>query len=164
MNCIVRPITEADIPEFHRVLDVVAREKKYLSFVEAPPLDSAAAFVRTNVKEDYPQFVAEADGKLVGWCDIIPAKAHTVHSHSGVLGIGIVPEFRGKGLGRKLMTATIDKARARGLTRIELSARADNKNAIELYKKLGFVIEGTKRNAVIVDGAYGDLILMSLLF
>lgn len=164
MTCIIRPIAENDIEGFHQALDVVAREKKYLAFLEAPAKESTAAFIRSNIEHDHPQFVAEADGKVVGWCDVMPARANTTHSHCGTLGIGILPAFRGQGLGRRLMTAAIDKARAKGLTRIELTVRTDNLNAIALYKKLGFEMEGTKKNAVRVDGAYEDLYFMGLVF
>ncbi|MEZ0225946.1 MAG: N-acetyltransferase family protein [Alphaproteobacteria bacterium] len=164
MECTVRPIAEEHIAGFHAALDYVAREKKYLAFLEAPPLEKTAAFIRNNIKEDHPQFVAVADGKVVGWCDVIPAKDRPIHAHTGVLGIGILPAHRGKGVGRALMTATIEKARAQGLTRIELTVREKNANAVALYKKLGFDTEGLKKNAVRIDGVYENIILMALLF
>lgn len=163
MTWIVRPIEEQDISGFHEALDIVSRERKYLAFLEAPPFESTASFIRNNISEDHPQFVAVANGVIVGWCDVLPARPNTTHSHSGVLGIGIIPEFRGKGLGRELMKQTIAKAHAKGLTRIELTVREDNLNAVALYKKLGFVVEGTKRNGVRVDGVYENLLLMGLL-
>lgn len=160
----IRPIAEDHIAGFHAALDDVAREKKYLAFLEAPPLDKTAAFIRNNIKEDHPQFVALAEGKVVGWCDVIPAKDRPIHAHTGVLGIGILPAHRGKGVGRALMTATIDKARAKGLTRIELTVREKNLNAIALYKRIGFETEGLKKNAVRIDGVYENIYLMALLF
>lgn len=163
MTCDIRPIAEEHIAGFHAALDYVAREKKYLAFLEAPPLDKATAFIRNNIAEDHPQFVALAGGRVVGWCDVIPAKDRPIHAHTGVLGIGILPEHRGKGVGRALMTATIAKARAKGLTRIELTVREKNTNAIALYKKLGFESEGLKKNAVRIDGVYENIVLMALL-
>ncbi|TAL38534.1 MAG: GNAT family N-acetyltransferase [Alphaproteobacteria bacterium] len=160
----IRPIAEDHIAGFHAALDYVAREKKYLAFLEAPPLDKTSAFIRNNIREDYPQFVALAGGKVVGWCDVIPAKDRPIHAHTGVLGIGILPEFRGKGMGRALMTATIAKARTKGLTRIELTVRENNVNAIALYKKIGFETEGIKKNAVRIDGVYENICVMGLLF
>lgn len=164
MSYDVRPIAEEHIAGFHAALDYVAREKKYLAFLEAPPLDKATAFIRNNIVEDHPQFVALAEGKVVGWCDVIPMKDRPIHAHTGVLGIGILPEHRGKGVGHTLMTATIAKARAKGLTRIELTVREKNTNAITLYKKLGFETEGLKKNAVRIDGVYENICLMGLLF
>jgi len=45
-----------------------------------------------------------------------------------------------------------------------LAVRGRNINAIELYKKVGFVIEGVQRDAVQVDGVYENLILMAVRF
>ena len=74
-----------------------------------------------------------------------------------------MPEFRGKGIGRQLMRRTIDAAFAFGLTRIELTVREGNSNAIALYKSLGFEIEGLHRNAVCIEGRYENLYSMALL-
>jgi ribosomal protein S18 acetylase RimI-like enzyme len=65
--------------------------------------------------------------------------------HSGVLGMGLLPEYRGRGLGRRLMERALEASRVFGLSRIELSVREDNARAAALYAKLGFAVEGRKR-------------------
>jgi ribosomal protein S18 acetylase RimI-like enzyme len=100
---------------------------------------------------------------VVGWCDIIPSE-RDVYRHVGVLGIGLLPEFRGRGIGAKLMQKSIDKAKAKGLTRIELTVYERNKNAIALYQKMGFEIEGLKKNGIRIDGVYDNVYMMALLF
>jgi ribosomal protein S18 acetylase RimI-like enzyme len=157
------PITQDHIESFHRSLDFVARERRYLAFLEAPPFESTRAFVLNNIKQGYPQLIAMSAGEVVGWCDIIPNQ-RPIHAHVGVLGMGLLPEFRGQGLGDRLIRQTLAAARAFGLTRIELSVRENNAGAIALYKKVGFEIEGLERNATKVDGAYENLILMGVLF
>jgi ribosomal protein S18 acetylase RimI-like enzyme len=157
------PIAEGHVESFHAALDVVAKERKYLAYLEAPPLEKVRAFVLDNIANDVPQFVVVAEGKVVGWCDILPVSDRPVHAHAGVLAIGIVPEFRGRGVGGALMQKTIAKAKAKGLTRIELIVREENANAVALYKKLGFEIEGLKRNANRVDGVYENAYVMGLL-
>ena len=69
-----------------------------------------------------------------------------------MLGVALLPEFRGQGVGERLMRQTLEAARAFGLHRVELTVREDNKNAIALYKKIGFEIEGLMRDAMKVDG------------
>ena len=71
--------------------------------------------------------------------------------------------FRGRGIGRRLMQQTIDAAFAFGLTRVELTVREGNANAIALYKSLGFETEGLHRNAVCIEGQYENLYSMALL-
>ena len=157
------PIAEEHIPGFRAAVDVVARERKYLAFLEAPPLGDVTRFVLHNIECGYPQFVVLSADTVVGWCDVLPNRTRVIYSHCGTLGIGLLPEFRGKGIGRQLMQRTIDAAFAFGLTRVELSVREDNVNAIALYKSLGFEIEGLHRSAVCIEGQYENLYSMALL-
>lgn len=155
------PIAEEHIEGFRLALDSVARERRYLSFLEAPSLDESRAFVRRNIKKGYPQCVALIESKVVGWCDVLPIDRPTM-AHGGVLGVGVLVEHRGKGIGTALVRAAIDFAKAAGLTRIELTVREHNERAIILYERLGFVREGLKRKAVRIDGDYEDLVCMGL--
>jgi ribosomal protein S18 acetylase RimI-like enzyme len=78
--------------------------------------------------------------------------------------MGLLPQFRGRGIGKRLIAQALDAARAFGLQRVELTVRENNVNAIALYKKVGFEVEGVQREAILVDGTYENLILMGLLF
>jgi ribosomal protein S18 acetylase RimI-like enzyme len=157
------PITQDHIESFHRSLDFVARERRYLAFLEAPPFESTRAFVLNSISHDYPQLVAVSAGQVVGWCDVVP-NPRPIYAHVGVLGIALLPEFRRQGIGERLIRQTLDAARAFGLNRVELSVRENNACAIALYKRVGFEIEGLQRNATRVDGAYENVVLMAILF
>jgi RimJ/RimL family protein N-acetyltransferase len=157
------PISQGHIESFHRALDFVARERRYLAFLEAPPPESTRAFVLNNIAQGYPQWVVLSGGEVVGWCDIVP-RSRPVHAHVGVLGAALLPEFRGQGLGGRLIRQTLDAARAFGLHRVELTVREDNTSAIALYRKIGFETEGRMRDAIKVDDACQNVVLMALLF
>ena len=156
------PIAAHHVEGFHAALDSVAREHLYLAFLEAPPLETTRAFVLTNIREQHPQFVAEVNDVVAGWCDVIRSD-RPVFRHCGFLGIGLVAQYRGLGIGRALMTAAIEAAFARGMTRIELTVRADNARAISLYKHLGFLTEGHLRQHMLVDGAFHESLVMALI-
>ena len=163
MNLEIVPVAEQHIAGFHAAVDSVAREKLYLAMLQAPPLEEAAEFVRNNIRKGNPQFVALVGDRVVGWCDVFPEKRETM-AHGGVLGMGIVEGYRGRGIGAALIRATLERAKAVGLTRVELTVREDNLRAKALYEKAGFAVEGVKRKAALFEGKYFDLILMSLLF
>lgn len=158
----VVPVSEHLAAGYRQCLDAVARERRYLAQVEALPLERIQAFVRDSVAADAVQFMAVHDSQVVGWADVFPNWAHAV-SHCGSLGMGVLPAYRGQGIGRRLLAACIAKARAQGITRIELEVRADNERAIALYKAMGFEHEAVKRRAMRFDGVYFDALLMSLL-
>lgn len=156
------PITENHIDGFWAAVDSVARERKYLAFLEGPPIEMTRTFVIENIKHNYPHFIAITDHKIIGWCDITSLN-RPVFAHSGQLGIGVISPYRGHGIGESLMRVALDKAKQLGLTRVELTVREHNHPAIALYIKLGFVVEGVKRNAVKIEDAYENLIMMGML-
>ena len=157
------PIAPEHIESFHRALDTVAREKKYLSMLEATPLPETREFILGMIRKANPQFVALADGEVVGWCDI-SRHFFPSHAHRGNLGMGIIPEYRGRGLGRRLIETTLKRARETGFSRVELDVHTDNARAIALYEKVGFVKEGVVRDAACIDGRYLDAISMAVIY
>ena len=158
----IRQIEERDIASFRGALDAVCRERKFLAAFEAPPIESVREFVTSNIKAGHPQFVAEVDGELVGWCDAIPGTETAGTAHVGSLGMGVLKEYRNKKIGHQLLEATIAKARAVGLEKIELCVYCSNESAIALYRNFGFEEEGKKTRGRLVDGVYDDVLLMAL--
>jgi RimJ/RimL family protein N-acetyltransferase len=163
LSILVESIREDHIESFREALDTVSRERKYLTFLEAPPLESVRPFVRDMIDNGHPQVVAVVAGQVVGWCDIRRHPQPT-HAHCGTLGMGIIPGYRDKGLGTRLIRAAVGQARERGFHRVELHVHADNLRAIALYEKVGFVREGVARDAVRIDGRYINSIGMAVIF
>jgi len=141
MSTKIVPLAESHFEALRAALDVVAREKRYLAFVQAPAPEQAYAFYRNILANDLCQYVALIDGVVVGWCDILPTHGET-RAHVGILGIGLVPSARHRGIGRTLMQTAIAKAWDKGLSRIELTVRVDNVNAKGIYELMGFKTEG----------------------
>ncbi|MBH9551927.1 GNAT family N-acetyltransferase [Inhella gelatinilytica] len=162
MPLTLHPITPADIPSFHACLDAVAREQRFLALLEAPPLEHMQGFVSDNIARGIPHVVVRDGDQVVGWCDLIPGWHHTLR-HCASLGMGLLPTYRGRGLGEALFKACLARAADAGITRIELEARADNEAALRLYRRLGFQVEGTKPRGMRVEGIYYDTIAMGLL-
>ncbi len=162
MSVVISPIALSNAASFRSCLDAVARERRYLAQVEALPLERIESFVRESVANDAVQFVALDGDRVVGWADIFPEWPYAI-AHCGSLGMGVLPDYRHRGLGEALLRACIVKAKVKGITRIELAARADNVPAVRLYEKLGFIHEAVKRNGMRFDGVYFDTLQMSLL-
>lgn len=107
--------------------------------------------------------VAEADGRIIAQLTLEGGKRRNVR-HSVVLGITVAKEWRGRGIGRRLIESAISWARDTGIvSRIELHVFARNEPAIHLYESCGFELEGRRRNAVIRDGESIDDLVMSIL-
>ncbi len=106
--------------------------------------------------------VAELDGAIVGTAGLHPVSPHVRRRHALMLGISVLPEAQGRGVGSALMAALCDYAdNWAGALRLELGVYTDNDRAIGLYKKFGFEIEGTLRGYAMRDGQYADTLSMA---
>ena len=84
-----------------------------------------------------PGYVWVEDGRVVGY-------AMVRRFQPGLEGwlianVAVAPEFRGRGIGRALVAACLEYARAHGARWAALQVRADNIPALRLYRSLGFV-------------------------
>ncbi|MDA3809259.1 MAG: N-acetyltransferase [Spirochaetaceae bacterium] len=97
---------------------------------------------------------------MVGWCDVLP-NSTVGFKHVGVLGMGLIREFRKKGIGSQLLKRTINHAKVyNGIEKVELEVFKSNINAISLYERSGFVFEGERVKSRKMDGVYDNLVLM----
>jgi RimJ/RimL family protein N-acetyltransferase len=108
--------------------------------------------------------VAELDGAVAGDCVVTrhgPGPPGFEQSHSGVLGILVRREFRGRGVGDALMRETLAACHGK-FAFVRLSVFATNPRARALYERHGFVVDGRVRGAIRRAGRYIDEDLMSL--
>lgn len=82
-----------------------------------------------------------AEQKLVGF-----AVMQTVLDESELLTIGIIPEFQGRGLGRRLLEASLKEVKKLGVNKCFLEVRVSNLPALYLYEKAGFKKTGIRKN------------------
>jgi RimJ/RimL family protein N-acetyltransferase len=142
-------------------VDAVARERRFLGSTEGFLPEATFSFVRSVIENNQAQYFAIEQNRVVGWCDIIP-KSYEGLRHVGVLGMGMLPAYRGKGLGTLLLHKTIEHARAIShLEKVELDVFESNSTAIALYRKFGFEVEGKRQNGRKLDGVYDSILLMS---
>lgn len=151
--------SEKYFASFHETLSSVARERVYIEMIEAPPLEKVSGFQRDLIAKNGPVFYAIRNERVVGWCDVFP-EGNPRQSHRGSLGMGLLPEVRGQGVGSRLLTAVLDRAKTFGLEKVELHVYTSNEPAIALYKKFGFEQEGLIRKYRKLDGVYFDCLAM----
>lgn len=97
--------------------------------------------------------VAEVNKRVVGICEV--EKKHFRESHIGKFGIGIIKEFRGLGIGERLMRKALELSKKQlKLKMVTLDVFEINKVAMNLYKKLGFKVYGKLPKAFYYKGKY----------
>ena len=155
-----QPIHEELIASLRDAVGAVAEERRYLLAVSAFSMDETRDFVRMLLDGGGIQFVAVSDSRVVGWCDVVQNRFEGTR-HGGTLGMGVVREFRQRRIGSELLRRTLDAAKLKGIERVELEVFSSNQGAIELYERTGFLREGCKRRARILDDLETDIVLMA---
>jgi len=133
MQIEITPIAQADTSAFRECLDRIAQERRFLALLQAPALAQAQEFIAQGLRKGVPRVVGKTEGRLIGFCDIQPGWPDTKR-HCGSLGMGVLPEFRGQGIGRRSIESCLPLARQAGITRVELEVRSDNEQALHLYQ------------------------------
>ncbi|WP_409252872.1 N-acetyltransferase family protein [Bacillus sp. SCS-153A] len=143
----------------------VVRENEYLiSVLEEfdENLEQQSNWIQSVLEHNRETLiVAEVEGKVVGWL-VFNSPTRKRLSHTGSFGMMIHKDYRGIGIGKKLITELLDWAEKNPLIeKVSLGVFCTNKRAISLYKSMGFIEEGRKIKEIkLKDNEYVDDILM----
>jgi mycothiol synthase len=80
------------------------------------------------------------DNKITGYCwlEILPGGKLGGEFVGEIHMIGTIPEYQGKGIGKKVLLAGLSYLRDRGVTNAYLSVDSENESALALYESVGF--------------------------
>ena len=92
---------------------------------------------KTNSAKEI-ELIAIVDGKVAGTAGIEAVGKKYKVKHRAELGISLLKEYWGLGLGKALVKACVQCAREAGYDQLELNVVAENDRALSLYRSLGF--------------------------
>ncbi|HIH05460.1 TPA: GNAT family N-acetyltransferase [Candidatus Woesearchaeota archaeon] len=156
----LRDLSRKDSPkELADFINSFLKEKAYLRINRKISVAEEKAWIRSRLKGmkkgNIIHLHLECKGKLVG---VVDAERGEYKHHGNVfLGITILPPFRSKGLGEFALRELIARAKSEMKPKnIYLTVYTDNKKAIRLYRKLGFVRHHVLKNWINHYGRYLD--------
>ncbi len=163
---VLRPVEESDLdgPYAEWINDQVGDEYTQHALYPHSAADLRAFYEhQTTCRSTVWLAIIDKDsGRHVGNVELSGMDAVNSTAHFAVL-IGD-PAARGKGLGFESARLLIAHAFAKlNIHRVELGVNAENAAALALYRKLGFVEEGRRREALVRDGKYEDIFVMGML-
>ncbi|MGI9552678.1 MAG: GNAT family N-acetyltransferase [Aurantibacter sp.] len=140
-DIIIRKATTDDLPsllEFEQ--GIIKFERPYDPTLEEDPISyyDLGALIKS---ENAEVLVAEHNEKIVasGYAKIKRARHYLDHENYSYLGFMFTrPEFRGKGINKKIIEVLRGWSLSRGLKEIRLTVYDDNVGAIKAYEKTGF--------------------------
>ena len=103
---------------------------------------------------------AFADGKLAGNVTVRKVGGVKRVRHRANIGISVMKDYWGRGIGSMLMDAAVQTAQSAGYAQIELEVAADNERAIRLYERFGFEVCGRWPRALRREDGFADGLIM----
>ena len=158
----IRALAEQDHHAIHEILISRSVIEGTMRLPHAPARETAE---RLAPRSGTVHLVADIDGRPVGVLELVTWPDEPRHRHVGEVNlVAVHPDWAGRGAGRALMEAAIELADDwLNLRRLSLVVFVDNSVALEMYRRLGFVVEGTMVEYGFKRGKYIDAHVMARL-
>ncbi len=158
IELIIRKATLSDAETFWQMQSDLDMETKYMMYEpdeRIKDISRVEKIISQSITGDNLLLFAEHDSKIVGY---ISAQRNEIKriKHTAYIVIGIRKAYQCKGIGTQFFDELNDWAKESNVKRLELTVMCSNTGARHLYEKNGFVIEGTKKCSMLVDGEYVD--------
>jgi L-amino acid N-acyltransferase len=159
----IRPALEADLPSILEIYNHVILNTTAVYQYVPQTLEMRKAWYDAKVKDGYPLFVAEEEGRVVGLSTYGPFRAWAAYKYTVENSVYVAEGHRGKGIARLLMQPLIDAARHQGYHAIVASIDATNDASIRLHQSFGFEEVAHFRQVGYKFGRWLDLKFLELL-
>lgn len=161
-------VRKAESRDAAQIVQVIknAEDSGYMMFNPGEREISGESFAKfidvLNANERSGVFIACEEHQVLGYLIVQNENPQRV-SHRAYMVAGVHSDSRGKGVGKTLFSHVISWAKSVKLHRLELTVIAENASAVTLYQKMGFEIEGVKRDSLLVNDGYVDEYYMAKL-
>ncbi len=156
MDYIIQEMTKADWQGVVKVYSEGINTGKATFQTELPNLDQ---WDHGHIKTC--RLVARLGKKVLGWCALSPTSSRCVYAGVGEVSIYIGEEYRGKGIGKELLTNLVKLSEENGFWTLQSGIIKENVGSIALHKSCGFREIGIREKiSKMSNGEWHDVILM----
>ena len=156
----IRPAEEHDLEAITDIYNDAVKNTLAIWNEKTVDLDNRREWLKTRNAAGYPVFVAEDNGKTVGYASYGPFRPFEGYRYSAEISIYIEKTERGKGIGKKLLGALITHAEQNHIHVLVAGIEAGNKASIAIHKAFGFTITGHMPEVGRKAGQWLNLVLM----
>ncbi len=162
----IRNLLITDAQQYLNMLKKLDRETEFMMYEEEErktTLEEQKNIIKNKIKSKDPMFIVEVDDRIVGFLGGCKGRVNRC-KHSLYIALGILKNYRYQGIGSKLMECLDRWAVENNIKRVELTVVCKNTPAINLYQKMGYKIEGTKKRSLLINGTFEDEYYMGKLY
>jgi L-amino acid N-acyltransferase len=161
-DLILRDATESDLPAILAIYNHAVAETTAIWNETLIDLDNRRAWLELRRAKGFPVLVAEVEGRIAGYASYGDWRAFDGFRQSVEHSVYVEKDFYSRGIGKALMTALIERARAGEIHVMVAAIEAGNQGSIALHQKLGFRLVGTHLEVGKKFGRWLDLTMMEL--
>ena len=160
---LVRDATDADLPRLLAILNeaIATTTARWTETPETP--ENGRAWLDASASRGHPVMVVERDGTVAGFGSLAPFRAYPGFRRTIEHSLYVDPAVQRGGLGRAMLAALEDRARAAGLHTMVGLIGADNEGSLALHRGAGFAEVGRMREMGFKFGRWLDLVLVQKL-
>lgn len=159
---VLRDAVEADLADIMEIYNDAVVNTTAIWNDNVVTLANRQEWFAARMARGFPILVAEVDGRISGYASYGDWRAFEGFRHTVEHSVYIHADAQGHGLGRRLMEALIDRAKAGRIHVMVACIEANNEASIRLHEKLGFRTTGTFREVGTKFGRWLDLTCMEL--
>lgn len=111
-----------------------------------------------------PILVAELDGVVVGWASLSEWSPRRAYADTAEVSLYVKQEFRGRGVGRRLLEAVVCEGEKVGLHTVIARITESNQESVHLHERAGFEHIGVMREVGQKSGKLLDVCLMQKIY
>lgn len=160
----IRVAREGDLPGIEDVIEEVTAERTYVEAeTVSEELDRDDSLVRFDDEKTRVFFVTEIDGEIVAWLDIEAPEREKL-KHTARFTVGVSEEYRGRGIGKRLMTCGLAWAEAHGYHKVYNDFPATNRGALAFLDTLDYDAhcEAVHRDHYLIDDEFVDQMALAV--
>ncbi len=106
------------------------------------------------------RWVAELDGRVVGWTAISPVSSRPCYAGVGETSVYVAATARGRGVGKALLWRQVNEADEGGLWTLQTAIFPENRASIALHHSAGYETLAVRSRIARLDGVWRDTVLL----
>ena len=159
----IRPATLGDCPGILEVYNEAVLTTTATYDYEPRTLEHRQDWFGTRKRQGFPILVAvDPSSRVVGWSALNPYHDRVGYRFTVENSVYVASDYRGRGLGSRLLAPLIPAAEARGLHAIIAAIDSEQPGSVALHRKFGFVEVGHLREVGFKFNRWLDVIYMQL--
>ena len=155
-----RDATLEDLPGIVAIYNSTVPSRLVTADLEPVTVESRLAWFHAHGPRARPLWVVEENGTVLAWLSFSDFYGRPAYLRSAEVSIYLAESARGKGLGKQLLQAALERAPALGIDTVLGFIFGHNEPSLRLFRGFEFQTWGTLPRVAVLDGVERDLVIL----